>query len=203
MAHLKFLLIGESNVGKTSILNRFVDDDFVLSLTATIGIDFKVKDVQIDTETVVRIQVWDTAGQERYRTITNGFYRNTEVVFIVFDLTNRDTFASVAEWVQAARTRTTQEHLKGIYLVGSKCDCARKVTVEEANAYAITVGLSGYFEVSARDSIGVEDMFRVAAIKAYKRESTIQSEFTIKGESLRGESLKGESPKGKQNKCCV
>lgn len=94
----KLLIIGDSGVGKSSLLLRFSDNTFTGSYITTIGVDFKIKTVNIDDEKV-KLQIWDTAGQERFRTITSTYYRGTHGVVIVYDVTNGETFANVKRWL--------------------------------------------------------------------------------------------------------
>ncbi|XP_031682943.1 ras-related protein Rab-35 isoform X2 [Oncorhynchus kisutch] len=94
----KLLIIGDSNVGKSSLLLRFADNSFSGSYITTIGVDFKIRTVDIDGERV-KLQIWDTAGQERFRTITSTYYRNTHGVIIVYDVTNPESFVNVKRWL--------------------------------------------------------------------------------------------------------
>ena len=95
-ALFKVVLIGESNSGKTSMLLRFCDNMFSDNYVCTIGVDFKIKTMKIDNK-IVKLQVWDTAGQERFRSITHGYYRNSQGCIAVYDITNRETFATIEE----------------------------------------------------------------------------------------------------------
>uniref|UniRef100_A0A665SYY8 Ras-related protein Rab-35-like n=1 Tax=Echeneis naucrates TaxID=173247 RepID=A0A665SYY8_ECHNA len=94
----KLLIIGDSNVGKSSLLLRFADNSFSGSYITTIGVDFKIRTVDIEGERV-KLQIWDTAGQERFRTITSTYYRNTHGVIIVYDVTNPESFVNVKRWL--------------------------------------------------------------------------------------------------------
>ena len=95
---LKLLLIGDSGVGKTNILTRFAENKFAENYITTIGVDFKVKTVEIDGRPV-KLQIWDTAGQERFRTITTTYYRGTHGVMVVYDVTNGASFSNVKLWL--------------------------------------------------------------------------------------------------------
>uniref|UniRef100_A0A8D3BL79 Si:dkey-16l2.16 n=1 Tax=Scophthalmus maximus TaxID=52904 RepID=A0A8D3BL79_SCOMX len=94
----KLLIIGDSNVGKSSLLLRFADNSFSGSYITTIGVDFKIRTVDMEGERV-KLQIWDTAGQERFRTITSTYYRNTHGVIIVYDVTNPESFVNVKRWL--------------------------------------------------------------------------------------------------------
>ncbi|CAH8536813.1 unnamed protein product [Schistosoma bovis] len=101
--HLKLLLIGDMNVGKSSLLFRYIDDGFSDTYMSTIGVDFKVKTVMIGN-TRVKLQIWDTAGQERFRTITSTYYRGAHGIIIVYDVNDVKTFCNVEKWVKEAQT---------------------------------------------------------------------------------------------------
>ncbi|PSN43471.1 Ras-related protein Rab-35 [Blattella germanica] len=94
----KLLIIGDSGVGKSSLLLRFADNTFSGSYITTIGVDFKIRTVEIEGERV-KLQIWDTAGQERFRTITSTYYRGTHGVIVVYDVTSGDSFANVKRWL--------------------------------------------------------------------------------------------------------
>lgn len=152
----KLLIIGDSGVGKSSLLIRFSDDTFSGSYITTIGVDFKIRTVVIDGQRV-KLQIWDTAGQERFRTITSTYYRGTHGVIIVYDVTNGESFANVRRWLQEI------EHNCDVVnkvLVGNKNDDPdRKVVItEDAQRFARQMDIE-LFETSAKDNINVEEMF--------------------------------------------
>eukprot|EP00929_Paragymnodinium_shiwhaense_P037556 TRINITY_DN19993_c0_g1_i1.p1 TRINITY_DN19993_c0_g1~~TRINITY_DN19993_c0_g1_i1.p1 ORF type:complete len:212 (-),score=41.48 TRINITY_DN19993_c0_g1_i1:158-793(-) len=154
---VKLLLLGESAVGKSSLLTRFCDDKFDSHHVLTIGVDFKWKLSDRNGKTV-KIQVWDTAGQERFRTITPTYYKSTHGVGIVYDITDRDTFVNVSYWVE----QLSQHGPDGVprILVGNKADLddegLRKVSKSEGEELAKKHGLA-FFETSAKTGQGVED----------------------------------------------
>uniref|UniRef100_A0A8C1EK25 RAB18B, member RAS oncogene family n=1 Tax=Cyprinus carpio carpio TaxID=630221 RepID=A0A8C1EK25_CYPCA len=117
---LKILIIGESGVGKSSLLLRFTDDTFDPELAATIGVDFKVKTVAIDGNRA-KLAIWDTAGQERFRTLTPSYYRGAQGVILVYDVTKRDTFTKLENWLNELETYCTRNDLVKM-LVGNKID---------------------------------------------------------------------------------
>eukprot|EP01120_Amphizonella_sp_Union-15-10_P003540 TRINITY_DN13964_c0_g1_i1.p1 TRINITY_DN13964_c0_g1~~TRINITY_DN13964_c0_g1_i1.p1 ORF type:complete len:203 (-),score=34.32 TRINITY_DN13964_c0_g1_i1:4-612(-) len=158
----KLLLIGDSGVGKSSLLLRFADNTFTESFISTIGVDFKLRTIDIENSKV-KLQLWDTAGQERFRTITSSYYRGAQGVIVVFDVTKKDTFNNVVKWLQELE-RYAAEDVKKL-LVGNKTDLTpREVTNDEARELADKLGIE-YIETSAKTSTNVENAFtRLASI---------------------------------------
>ncbi|KAF2894291.1 hypothetical protein ILUMI_11883 [Ignelater luminosus] len=152
----KLLIIGDSGVGKSSLLLRFADNTFSGSYITTIGVDFKIRTVSIDGQRI-KLQIWDTAGQERFRTITSTYYRGTHGVIVVYDVTNGESFANVKRWLHEIEQNCD---VVNRILVGNKNDCPdRKVVLtEDAKRFADTMGIQ-LFETSAKDNINVEEMF--------------------------------------------
>ncbi|KAH0819429.1 hypothetical protein GEV33_003361 [Tenebrio molitor] len=152
----KLLIIGDSGVGKSSLLLRFADNTFSGSYITTIGVDFKIKTVSLDGQKV-KLQIWDTAGQERFRTITSTYYRGTHGVIVVYDVTNGESFANVKRWLHEIEQNCD---VVNRVLVGNKNDTPdRKVVLtEDAQRFADTMNIQ-LFETSAKDNINVEEMF--------------------------------------------
>merc|ERR1712184_163282 len=119
----KLLLIGDSGVGKSCLLLRFADDTYTDSYISTIGVDFKIRTVDLDTKTI-KLQIWDTAGQERFRTITSSYYRGAHGIIIVYDITDVESFNNVRQWLFEI-DRFASENVNKL-LVGNKCDLVSK-----------------------------------------------------------------------------
>jgi len=156
---LKIVLIGDCNVGKTNLISRFTRNEFNAQSQSTIGVEFSTKSLTFDGNIVVKSQVWDTAGQERYRSITNAYYRGAVGALVVYDITKKQSFESVARWVQEVKDHT-DENIQ-IMVVGNKADLAlnRQVQVEEAKNFAMENGFH-YIETSAYTSKNVEEAFK-------------------------------------------
>jgi len=155
---LKLLLIGDSGVGKSCLLLRYSDDSFTHSFITTIGIDFKIKSINVEGSKV-KLQIWDTAGQERFRTITTAYYRGAMGIFLVFDITDGESFENVHNWMRQIDQNAADNVTK--LLLGNKCDVEaskRVVARSAAEALATEYGIS-YFETSAKKDIGVDDAF--------------------------------------------
>merc|ERR1711935_1177841 len=113
----KVLLIGNSGVGKSSLLLRFADDVFHDNFMPTIGVDFKIRTIDVDGKTI-KLQIWDTAGQERFKTITSSYYKGAHGIIVTYDITDRDSFAKVSEWMSEV-DKHANENISRI-LVGNK-----------------------------------------------------------------------------------
>ena len=157
----KLLIVGSSAVGKSALLLRYAEGTYDGNYISTIGIDFKVRTINIDDQKV-KLQIWDTAGQERFRTIGTAYYRNTHGVIVVYDVTSRESFTSVERWL-----REINQNCEGtvkIVLVGNKDDNPKLKTVQtdEALEFANKMGIQ-LFETSAKENINVEEMFYATA----------------------------------------
>jgi len=156
---LKLVAVGNSGVGKSSLLQRIANDAFEANYAATIGIDFRFVTVEKDGK-IVKVQLWDTAGQQRFRTVTPVYYQGADGVAICFDLTNRASFLMCETWINEARRYTKQEKTE-IILVGTKSDLCgaggrRQVLKADAIAFAQRHGLAAYWETSAKSSEHVQ-----------------------------------------------
>ncbi|KAL8181159.1 UNVERIFIED_CONTAM: Ras- protein Rab-1A [Gekko kuhli] len=116
----KLLLIGDSGVGKSCLLLRFADDTYTESYISTIGVDFKIRTIELDGKTI-RLQIWDTAGQERFRTITSSYYRGAPGIIVVYDVTDQESFNNVKQWLQEI-DRYASENVNKLLPAGSTCN---------------------------------------------------------------------------------
>lgn len=157
LASLKILVIGESNVGKSSLLLRFTEDKFHAEQAATIGVDFKTKIVTIDDNTF-RLHIWDTAGQERYRNLTPSYYRGAQGVILVYDVSVYQTFTRLEMWLKELETYVTRNDVVKM-LVGNKIDKEqREVSREEGLRFARRHAML-FMEASAKTKEGVQCAF--------------------------------------------
>ncbi|CAN6475599.1 unnamed protein product [Victoria cruziana] len=127
----KLLLIGDSSVGKSCLLLRFADDSYVDSYISTIGVDFKIRTMELDGKTI-KLQIWDTAGQERFRTITSSYYRGAHGIIIVYDVTEKESFNNVKQWLNEIDRYASDTVCK--LLVGNKCDLVNEKVIETQTA---------------------------------------------------------------------
>lgn len=154
---IKLLMIGDSGVGKTCLLLRYANDSFSPTFITTIGIDFKIKNIELGGKRI-KLQIWDTAGQERFRTITTSYFRGAQGILLVYDVTERDTFENISNWVSQIQQHA-DVHVNKI-LIGNKCDMNdnRKVSTAEGQALADEYGIM-FFETSAKTDINVDGAF--------------------------------------------
>jgi len=153
----KLLLIGDSGVGKTCLLFRFSDDAFNTTFISTIGIDFKIKTVELGGKKI-KLQIWDTAGQERFHTITTSYYRGAMGIMLVYDITNAKTFENISKWLRNIDEHANEDVEKMI--LGNKCDMEdkRQVNKERGDSIAREHCIP-FLETSAKSNINVETAF--------------------------------------------
>ena len=171
----RVILIGDSTVGKSSLLRRFTDETFAEVSDPTVGVDFFAKLVKVSDGTAIKLQLWDTAGQERFRSITKSYYRNSVGVLVVYDICNRESYTHIPVWMTEAK-RYIEPHKAVFVLVGCKNDLAnkdstgnvREVTEEEAKTFATHHGIS-FFETSARTGFQVEEAFTSLSQSIYNK----------------------------------
>lgn len=153
----KIIIIGNSAVGKSSLLLKFTDRTFLANQISTIGVDFKIQTMQIDDK-IIKLQIWDTAGNERFKTITTSYYRNSNGICIVFDITNKESFNSLPDWFSEIDRFASDNVCK--ILIGNKSDLEkqRQVSKEDAKELANKYKID-YIEASAKDSTNVHQLF--------------------------------------------
>ena len=154
---LKILLIGDMAVGKTCLLRRFVDDQFSSEFITTIGIDYKLKSMDLLGKKV-KLQVWDTAGQERFRTITHSYFRGSNGIVLVYDVTDEKSFNSITDWAASISKRTNDEGIVKI-LVGNKSDEPHPVVTKEMGLALASKLNMQFFLVSAKKGVNVQEAF--------------------------------------------
>eukprot|EP00164_Ancoracysta_twista_P002960 GFYU01003942.1.p1 GENE.GFYU01003942.1~~GFYU01003942.1.p1 ORF type:complete len:207 (-),score=54.24 GFYU01003942.1:606-1226(-) len=166
------VMLGDSGVGKTSLLLRFADDTFTESHISTIGVDFKIRTIMLDGKTI-KLQIWDTAGQERFRIITSTYYRLAHGIFVVFDVTRRDSFQNVKRWLFEIDKHAQKSVSK--VLVGTKIDLASKRVVDQPQAKEFADKLDlPYIETSAKSNENVEKAFLLLASEVRKSRMDLQ-----------------------------
>ncbi len=200
----KAIIIGDAGVGKSCILHRAVANEFKDEYEVTIGAEFSSLIIKIQGKTV-KLQVWDTAGQENFRSMIRVFYKGSHAAFLVYDITKKETFEKLEDWVADVRENALPE--VKVMLVGNRKDEEknREVPVESAKEFATRWQLVGFKETSAKTGEGVIDMFIEMAKMMYLDTQPIQA--GTKGGSGKpagksGKKLSAASGKGKKGGCC-
>jgi Ras-related protein Rab-8A len=192
---IKLLMIGDSGVGKTCLLLRYANDSFSPTFISTIGIDFKIKNVQLDGKKI-KLQIWDTAGQERFRTITTSYFRGAQGILLVYDVSDRKSFMSIRNWIAQIQMHADVNVNK--ILIGNKCDMndQRAVTTEEGETLAKEYKIS-FFETSAKQDTNVENSFISIA-------TDVKTRLLIDGETRAagGHKLTRDTSTTKKSGCC-
>ena len=195
----QLLIIGDSTVGKTSILTRYTTREFNQNYLATVGLDFFKKDEIFDGKTI-RIKIWDTAGQERYKALTQGYFRNAEGIMIVYDVSNLDTFENLKYWIKSIKTHINieKDHIPTI-IIGNKIDIfEREVTKEDAEKFAKEQNFQ-YFEASAKSGKGIDECIQYLVRKVLKSQKSEDDQDSIKIEE---EETKNKKKNKKVDNCC-
>ncbi|KAJ3380614.1 Ras- protein Rab-18 [Lobulomyces angularis] len=167
VASFKILLIGDTGVGKSSILLRFVDNKWSETMQPTLGVDYKIKLFTIENENY-KLKLWDTAGQERFRSLTSSYYRNTQGVVLVFDVTNKQSLLNLESW-----RKEVEYYNSGVVtmIIANKIDQPeRQVSREEGEMMAYNFGAL-YIETSAKTNQGIIDSFKELTEKIVERPS--------------------------------
>lgn len=206
----RLILVGDSTVGKSSLLRRFCDGKFDEVSDPTVGVDFYARLIEVAPGRRVKLQLWDTAGQERFRSITTSYYRNSVGVMLVYDISNRQSFENLQEWLMEAQENVIYPHATTYMIVGHKSDLnddKREVLKEEGERFSRAYGMA-FIETSAKACINVEAAFSVMAKEIYVKLqegdlSIVEGWDGIKGGfSAPRESLRLEDSKNKQSVCC-
>jgi len=201
----KVLVIGELGTGKTSIIKRYVHQFFSQHYRATIGVDFALKVVHWDQNTVIRLQLWDIAGQERFGNMTRVYYKEAVGAFIVFDVTRTSTFESVAKWKQDldAKVQLPDGSPIPCVLLANKCDQPKEgivATPGKLDEYCKEKGFAGWFETSAKDNINIDDAAKFLVGTILQNDQWNNSVKEEDGDKL--DLNGGGSPPEKKSGCC-
>ena len=175
---IKLLIIGDSSVGKTNFISKFVDDKFIINHMATTGMDFKTKIIEIN-ENKVKVQIWDTAGEEKYRSITKSLFLKVQGILLFYDITNEDSFNNLNKWIRIIKdgcgTHTP------VLIVGNKNDLEdiRKVDKNAALEYAKRE-MMDYIETSSKTGDNVQSSITIIARKILNNfQNSNQLSFTL------------------------
>jgi small GTP-binding protein len=187
----KILLLGDSSVGKTCVLLRYSDDTFNEYHISTIGLDYRLKMVNVSPNTIVKLQLWDSAGQDRFKAITRNYYKGAHGIVLLYDVTSTTSFNNIRNWIMQINDNTNDK--VKICLVGNKIDLpdARQVTYEQGVRLASEYNLK-FFECSAKNNIGVSDIFQYL----------VEVIYDANKDSLKENRVSLKEGKNKRIKCC-
>ena len=194
---LGILILGDTNVGKTSLLLNYTDNYYVGSHVATVGIDYKFKSIKIK-DIDVKLQIWDTSGQERFRSLAKNYLKNADGIIFVYDITDKKTFEGVKDWIKEAESQ-------GIYkqiLVGNKCDLERKreVSTDMLNKLGNKKKIKT-FETSAKTGINVSKSFESLAELLVEGKSKQELNNLYRRETIKITGIKNNK-KSEKKECC-
>jgi len=183
----KIVIVGDSSVGKTNILTKYLRDEFDENSKATVGVEFGTKNFDIEGN-IVKAQIWDTAGQERYRSITNAYYKGSKGCLLVYDITRKGTFESIDRWV--SDLKASSENNMSIILLGNKSDLEneRQISTEEGEEKAKFYKMA-FMETSALNGNNIEIAFKTLVKNVYNK---CHNEFDTMAhvEIIRGKTIK-------------
>ena len=187
----KVLLLGDSTVGKTCFLMRYTDNTFQEIHMSTIGLDYRLKTMTLNSGKQVKVQIWDTAGQDRFRAITKNYYKGAHGIILIYDVTNQITFDNVTNWITQIKEEASDKVT--IFLDGNKIDDEknRKVNTEEGEKLAQDFKLK-FYETSAKIGTNVEATFKSLV--------QIIDEVSAQNNNLKGGKLTKND--GKKKNCC-
>ena len=173
----KILLLGDTSVGKTCFLMRYTDNTFQEIHMSTIGLDYKLKNVQLDDGKMYKIQIWDTAGQDRFRSITKNYYKGAHGIVLIYDITDKKTFENVRNWVKQIKEEVSDKVC--IILVANKIDAEDKrvVSTEEGEKMAAEYDMM-FFECSAKTGNNIDNAFNQLVKKTVENYSKIDQSGT-------------------------
>jgi len=199
---LKVIILGDSGVGKTSLMNQYVHKRFSNQYKATIGADFLTKEVMIDDK-LVTLQIWDTAGQERFQSLGVAFYRGADSCVLVHDITDSKSFDNLESWMDEFLVHAAPRNPETFPFVvlGNKADLAskkRQVQTQKAQSWCQSKGNIPHFETSAKEAVNVEQAFQTIAKNALQQEANSKPVFIPNTIDLN----KTKEPQKTDTSCC-
>lgn len=202
----KYIIIGDTGVGKSCLLLQFTDRRFTPIHDLTIGVEFGARVITVE-DTQLKLQIWDTAGQESFRSITRSYYRGAAGALLVYDITRKDTFDHMLSWLEDARAHSNSD--MSIILVGNKADLEhrREVARETGEAFAKQHGLL-FLETSAKDNVNVDEAFLSTAKAIYEKVKAGDLDLSSErhgvkvGSTTNSISLLEDGASGSKTSCC-
>ena len=198
---LKIILVGDTNVGKTSLLLRYTDELFPNKHISTVGVEYRIKKLEYKGFRV-KMQIWETAGQERFHSITKSYFNSTDGILFVFDISDYKSFEEIKAWI--IESEEIVSDFKKL-LIGNKCDLKHKIAVtkEEVNNYCKEKNIE-FLETSAKENINLNEVFNkiIELIFKDKTDNEIIKIFGVRNQNLCLINEKKKKKKDKDVKCC-
>ena len=164
----KIVILGDTSVGKTCFFNRYVDNTFEEKTLGTIGIEYRLKNVQLENGSTIKLQIWDTAGQERFNSISKSYYRGAHAIILIFSVTNKKSFENVKTWVNQIKEETNEKIT--LILVGNKIDLVDKREIMESEGEELANEFDiNYYECSAKTGENINLAFNELIKKMVKK----------------------------------
>ena len=163
-AKYKILILGDSKVGKSCFLTRYADKTFQEDYLSTIGMDYKIKNYELENGDIIKLYIWDTAGQDRFRSITSNYYKGADGIILIYDITKQETFNNVRNWITSIKEEAPAKVV--LILVGNKVDDEKHRTVQQSEGEKIADEYNlPFLECSAKSDINVTETFDVLVKK--------------------------------------
>ena len=198
----KVVLVGDSFVGKTNIMSKYLKNEFHEDSKATVGVEFGSKQFKIEGHTI-KAQIWDTAGQERYKAITSAYYKGAKGAFVVYDITRKGSFESIDKWVNDLTSAADKKIT--IVIIGNKCDLEdqRQITKEQGQEKATKLEVA-FMETSAFSGENLDKAFEMMMTQVYKKcHEEMMAENDIEIEGGQDINLNKNVENTEKKKCCV
>ena len=194
---IRLMLIGDSNVGKTSIIKRYCNNQFSPSYISTVGIDFETKYLRLNGK-IINLQIWDTAGQERYKVLAKNYYKNSDGFIIVYDITDKKSLNNVANWITQIKD-SASENVKCV-LLGNKCDLEelRQVDINQGKDLANNYHLK-FYETSAQKGNNIQKVF-TDLVKGFLNDDNFVNDSERSSISTEQRNLR--RARNQKKKCC-
>ena len=188
----KVITLGDSGVGKTNFIFRFIDDKFSLNYFSTYGIDAKFKNVKLDNGCEIKFKIFDTAGQERFKSISTNYIKKANGILLMYDISDKDSFNNIENWMETINENSGSK--MSIVLIATKCDLKedRKITKEEGEELAKKFGLH-FYETSSKNNINIKEAFYDIANQVIEKD---------KGKKIFDDTVDLKNKKDKKKECC-
>ena len=189
------ITLGDSGVGKTSIINRYAKNQFDDNISSTLGMNFAYKEIKFNNKDKIILKLVDTAGQEKYRALTKSYFKNVDTVLFVFSMDDKDTFDTIKDWMELFKSNNTKEGEIPKYLVGNKNDLEKKVEQSLIDEFAKENNIP-YISTSAKDNNNIDELFKEIGKK-------LNFDYQQKGDKGQTNLEVKIIRKKKKNNCCI